>query len=279
MKNQRTKPNTFFSLFTLILLFFISPTQAAQNGSSGLNGPLPPIQSPELIDGSGRKLLAVYMVGSDLESEGGAATSDLIELIDGYNRIAQDRIEVIVAFGGANKFGWRGMKFADISQIIGDASDGQFGNAYSYLYRADAANMGDEKSLRLFLEYVTQRYQNFDSRFLTFWNHGGAYTGFGNDEVFNYDSLSLIDIDNALTGSNIGMFDLIGFDACLMGSMEVARFIKPHARYLLASEELEPGHGWHWKTVIQAFSDKSDIANTGIAIIDLFVLNIHPVNH
>ncbi|MCP4117602.1 MAG: hypothetical protein GY737_19835 [Desulfobacteraceae bacterium] len=278
MNNQRTKSNIgfiFFPLISLIILFLISPAQAAHNESSGMDATLPPFQPPQIIDGSGRKLLVIYMVGSDLESDGGAATSDLTELIDGYNIIDQDRIEVVVAFGGANKFGWQGMKFADISQIIEDASDGQFGNTTPYLYRADFANMGDKSSLTLFLEYVTQKYKNFDSSFLTFWNHGGAYTGFGNDEVFGYDSLSLTDIDNALTDSKIGEFDLIGFDACLMGSMEVARFIEPHAKYLLASEELEPGHGWHWKTVIQAFSDENDIVKTGMAIIDLFVLNIH----
>ncbi len=275
MNSQRTKFIIFCPLITLIFLFLISPAHAAQDGYSSLAATLPPFQPPGIIDGSGQKLLVIYMVGSDLESDGGAATSDLVELIDGYNTIVQDRVEVIIAFGGADKFGWQGIKFADISQIIEDASDGQFGNSYSYLYRADSANMGDKSALTLFLQYVTQRYENFDSSFLTFWNHGGAYTGFGNDEVFNYDSLSLSDIENALAESNIGKFDLIGFDACLMGSMEVARFISPHAKYLLASEELEPGHGWHWTSVIQAFSDRSDIVDTGRAIIDLFVLNIH----
>ena len=83
---------------------------------------------PYAIDGAGRKLLAVYMVGSDLEEEDMAGTIDLAELIEGYDRLRGDEVEVVVAFGGANKDGWRGMKFADVRQLQDDLEDGEFGN-------------------------------------------------------------------------------------------------------------------------------------------------------
>lgn len=40
--------------------------------------------------------------------------------------------------------------------------------------------------------------------------------------------------------------DLIGFDACLMSMYEVGSALAPYARSLLASELLEPGHGWDY---------------------------------
>lgn len=43
--------------------------------------------------------------------------------------------------------------------------------------------------------------------------------------------------------------DIIGFDACLMAMYEVALALAPHSRYLLASEILEPGHGWDYSAL------------------------------
>lgn len=41
-------------------------------------------------------------------------------------------------------------------------------------------------------------------------------------------------------------FELIGFDACLMGSYECANNISGYARYMVASEESENGLGWYY---------------------------------
>lgn len=265
-----------FTCVFLITSFLI--TQGAFAGAAGYSadhGTLGAYTSPTPIDGSGKKLLAIYMVGSDLESGNGAGTTDFNELITGYDALATKNVEVIVAFGGADKSGWKGMKFANMTQIKEDGTDGVYGNGSSYLYQADLAHMGDESSLKLFLEYVKEGYTNFDGSFLVFWDHGGAYTGFGNDENYNNDLLTLAEIDNALTKSSVGKFDMIGYDACLMGSVEVARFMKTHADYQLGSEELEPGHGWLWSNVISELSTKTTIKDAGKGIIDNFVQDVH----
>ena len=41
-------------------------------------------------------------------------------------------------------------------------------------------------------------------------------------------------------------FDLIGFDACLMQDIEIARAFEPYADYYLGSEETEGGFGWYY---------------------------------
>ena len=172
----------------------LAPT-SFKRGFSADHGVLSPYETPTAFDGAGRKLLAIYMVGSDLEEDGWAGTSDLYELIEGYDSLPDSReVEVIVAFGGANKDGWRGMKLANISQLTADLQDGDFGNETgpgAYLYQADGAHMGDESSLTLFLDYLRDGYVNFDQRFLTFWDHGKSYMDFGNDTNFNGDGLSM----------------------------------------------------------------------------------------
>ena len=219
------------------------------------------------------------MVGSDLEGKGDAGTSDLWELIEGYDSLPDEHaIEVVVAFGGADKDGWRGMKFADMSQIKDDWLDGWFGDEESndaYLRRFDDANMDDEESLKEFLDFLRDEYPEFDVRFLTFWDHGNSYKGFGGDTNFAPDSLTMDEFAGAFQQSQAGVFDLIGFDACLMASIEVAKFVRPHANYMIASEELEPGHGWLWSDVIRAYEREDSIVEAGRQMVESFVDNVH----
>ena len=214
-----------------------------------------------------------------MEERDWAGTKDLHELIEGYaSLLDKSEVEVIVAFGGARVEGWRGMKFANMSQIEDDAQDREFGNEThpdAYLYRADGAHMGDESSLKLFLDYLRDGYANFDQRFLTLWDHGGSYRGFGNDTNFNNDGLWLDEMARAFERSQAGTFDLIGFDACFMASVEVAKIIAPNARYMIASEELEPGHGWLWSAVIQSYAREDSIVEAGKQMVDNFVQDVH----
>jgi len=45
-------------------------------------------------------------------------------------------------------------------------------------------------------------------------------------------------------------FDLLGMDACLMSNLEVAYQLRDHVRYLVASEENEPGEGWPYGHIL-----------------------------
>ena len=254
------------------------PAQA-KRGYSSDHGMLSPYVKPVEIDGAGRKLLAIYMVGSDLEENSLAGSIDLAELIDGYYALSGSQaVEVIVAFGGARTDGWRGMKFASMSQLTTDVQDLEFGNETgpnAYLYQADGAHMGDESSLKLFLDYLRDGYPNFDQRFLTFWDHGNSYIGFGNDTNFNGDALLMDEIERVFQRSQSGTFDLIGFDACLMATVEVAKVIEPHAKYMIASEELVPGHGWLYSAVVGLYVEEDSIVEAGKRMVDNFIQDVH----
>ncbi|MBX0328475.1 hypothetical protein K2Z83_12385, partial [Oscillochloris sp. ZM17-4] len=68
------------------------------------------------------------------------------------------------------------------------------------------------------------------------------------------DLLLLDEIDAALgqirADTGIDAFDLVGFDACLMGQIEVLTAIAPHANYIVASEEVEPALGWAYASFL-----------------------------
>ena len=52
-------------------------------------------------------------------------------------------------------------------------------------------------------------------------------------------------------------FAVIGFDACLMASVETASLLKNYAKYMVASQEIEPGAGWNYEKVFSIFTNKT----------------------
>lgn len=112
-------------------------------------------------------------------------------------------------------------------------------------------NSGDYKTLRDFIIYAVKNYpSNHIALFLN--DHGGGFTG-GMSDDSQGGSMSIPDLKKALqeaqniTGKKI---TIIGFDACLMGELEVAYELKNHADYLLASEENEGGSGWSYTPIL-----------------------------
>ncbi|MBZ4416408.1 clostripain-related cysteine peptidase [Myxococcus sp. RHSTA-1-4] len=114
-------------------------------------------------------------------------------------------------------------------------------------------NMGVQQTLSDFIAWGVRSYPA-DRYALVFWDHGGAWPGFGGDNSTpGHDLLSIAElkagIDSGMKAAGLGQFALIGYDACLMATYEVALAMRPYGEYLLASEELEPGHGWDWRSL------------------------------
>jgi hypothetical protein len=90
--------------------------------------------------------------------------------------------------------------------------------------------------------------QNFPANrnMLIFWDHGGgSVSGYGYDQKFPRPvPCPWAGIDTALAAGGV-KFDFIGFDACLMATMETALMTSQYADYLIGSEETEPGVGWY----------------------------------
>lgn len=81
-------------------------------------------------------------------------------------------------------------------------------------------------------------------------DHGASWPGVGGDISADEDGLSLGELSDAITAglteASVDHLDLLGFDACLMSTYEVATQLSPLANRMVASQELEPGHGWDY---------------------------------
>lgn len=204
----------------------------------------------------------IYMNGSDLESKGGEATANLQSLL--LADIPQN-IDVLIYTGGTAQ--WQNDVIdARQNQIWRVRDDG-----IELIESIEPQSMGESATLA---EFIVYSHANFpaDKKALIFWNHGaGSIIGFGADELFDLDSLCLPEMSDAFKSSFDGnKFELIGFDACLMASVETASILEPYAKYMVASEEFEPGGGWDYEDFFTRLSNNPymDGRELGIAITD-----------
>ena len=90
---------------------------------------------------------------------------------------------------------------------------------------------------------------------IIFWDHGSGIHGFGKDIYFNNDELPPRELFKGFYDglNNVGVsFDLIGFDACLMSSLETASKLFYFSHYMVASEEVVPEWGWNYTSIIKS---------------------------
>ena len=119
-------------------------------------------------------------------------------------------------------------------------------------------NMGDPAVLADFISWGIQSFPA--NRYaLIVWDHGAGWSGIaydGDAPTFdNGDHISLPDLEGALAqglaDAGVPALDVIGFDACLMGQLDVFQAVRPFARYAVGSEELTPGLGWDYESLLR----------------------------
>ncbi len=245
---------------------------SAGNGSIGsLNTTVPSgIRSKftSLVGGGQDKVnIMVYLCGTDLESRSRMATSDLIEMASA-NVTSGSNINLLVYTGGCKQ--WQTSGISNRTNQIYQLRDG----GIDLLVEDDGDKaMTDPDTLLHFLTYCRDNF-SANRNILIFWDHGGgSVTGYGYDERHSRTgSMDLTEIRSAIAGSGM-TFDIIGFDACLMATTEVAISLAPFADYLLASEETEPGTGWYYTNWLNLLSDNTSVPTVelGKKIIDDFV--------
>lgn len=129
-------------------------------------------------------------------------------------------------------------------------------------------NMGDPQTLIDFVVWGVRQYPA-EHYALMFEDHGAAWQGILGDESHNHDTLTMPELYQALQGataqSGIGKFDLIGFDACLMASVDVLETLAPYANTFVGSAELEPGTGWSWNVWLEPLVQDPTLDSHAIA--------------
>jgi len=119
---------------------------------------------------------------------------------------------------------------------------------------------------------------NMEKSGLIIWNHGNSWV---DDSNFNLavgydftkqDALTTKEIGGALeyVNSEYGRtLDFIGFDACNMGTIEIAYELRNCAKYFVASAFTEPAFGWDY-TFLSALNHDSGIYDLARDIIDSY---------
>lgn len=225
------------------------------------------IEEPEENDDpkESHRTIMIYMIGSDLETEGRAGTNDIKEIIDAeYNT---EDVNIVLYIGGAKK--WHMSEIDENENAIFEIEDDKLKKVKSYKLKP----MNNKNTLTEFIDYT---YENYDSKkySLILWDHGGGpIWGYGKDENDKSGSLmSIKDIDEALNNSELiknEKLEFLGFDACLMSSIEIANAYKEEAEYLIAAAEIEPGDGWDYHFLNEINKETTSV-EIGIHIIDYY---------
>lgn len=220
----------------------------------------------DVVDGSWA--IYWYLCGSDLETNGGFATTDLNEMLQVQ---LPENVNVVIQTGGSNV--WQNdMVDPSKTQRWLYNSEG-----LQLVDEQEAANMGDAQTLYDFLAFANANYPA-DKVAVTFWNHGGgSVSGAAFDERYGQDSLNLAEMYQAFdavwpANTEAPALELVGFDTCLMATVDVAATFQSFAKYLVASEEVEPGNGWLYSGWMGALAEDPtmDGSKLGMAICNTY---------
>ena len=267
---RRFTAKAVFLLLTAALLMFGFVTAASAGTDTNYSGVNPDVSKKARkkytkLKGKGKDdvTIMIYMIGTDLESQNGMATSDLNEML--YSGLNNNRVSLYVQTGGCKR--WR-------NSVISAGKTQRWsltGEGLELRETMKAQTMTSPSVLSDFIQYCAEE-SPADRYILIFWDHGGgSVSGYGYDETYPNDSMDIAEISRALKYGGV-KFDIVGFDACLMSTLETAIAVEPFADYMIASEEAEPGTGWYYTNWLKLLDSNSstNTLNLGRQIIDDF---------
>ena len=209
-------------------------------------------------DGTDVVTVLVLMNGSDLESQYGEATNDLLEMVRAEK---SDRVNILVETVGTRNW------------------DRYFGisSRHAERYRVDSGRLtlldGTLGQLDTTIPSTLSDFIRWgvetapaDRYILLLWDHGGGPVyGFGYDEFRSFNSsLTIDEMQIALRDAGV-YFDFIGMDCCLMSSLEVCCALYEYCDYTILSEDFEPGCGWSYQGWLSALADNPAIDTPALA--------------
>ncbi|MDO5110844.1 MAG: clostripain-related cysteine peptidase [Clostridia bacterium] len=205
----------------------------------------------------------LYLCGTDLESENGMCSQNLWECAQVE---LPENVNLLVCTGGTAA--WQ-TDFIDPDYI-------QYHRIFNMgefetLESLPLSSMGQPSTLGDFLRYGVENFPA-DNYGAVLWNHGGGMSGVAFDELHDADSLSIAELGEGFSTANAS-FEFIGFDACLMATLEGAMALSPYGNYMVASEEVEPGSGWDYTAMLDyiAANPQATGAEVGKVICDAYM--------
>ena len=248
----------------MVYQFFLAITMLALAGCGG-----------DSSSTAGKTTLLVYMEGTNLETGSSASASKNIAEMLAANYSPDTTIALATGAAYKDSSGlvssWKTVKYHVVrNKVLVEVND--LGNV----------DMGTSAQLTEFIEWGQKTYPA-DRYILVFWDHGGGpFGGFGGyssatlPKGYPYASNLTVAQIREVVKANVAKtgkkFELIGFDACLMGTLEIANSFKDTAKFMVASQDLEAGAGWDWTAMMNYIvaNPGADGANIGKAIAKSF---------
>jgi hypothetical protein len=189
------------------------------------------------------------MCGGDMEAIVSKASECLKEM---FKLNYPENINVVVETGGSSQWHLNGI-YPDYLQRFEIQKGGMV-----LADQKTADNMGYYKTFEDFLSWGVKTYPA-DHYMTVIWNHGGgSMTGAAFDDLYNDDCLNLEELSYAISLSG-AKFDIIGFDASLMASLETASALAQYGDYMIASAEYSPAC-WDYASALQCIIDNPDVS-------------------
>ena len=180
------------------------------------------------------RTVMIYAIGTDLESKGSNLSADVKEMLAAT---PSKNVNIVLQTGGCKDFQNSYMQDGQCQRFAI-----QNGNI------KELANLGDvsmveQQTLQDFVKFAKENYPA-ENYILVLWDHGGGVPlGFGSDELHD-GKLTEIEIAEAIKNADI-QFETVIFNACLMGSLEVAKALDPYTEYIVAAESPTWGSAYY----------------------------------
>lgn len=210
-----------------------------------LSCPFFPLTGASAEAGEKAKLtLMIYMVGSNLETDYGAASRTI-------DRIAEaaangPEINLLMMTGGSkSSLKWNAGK-SHIWEVRSHRS--------RTLWNEELMNMGEPETLSFFLNYCAEN-RPAERYALILWGHGNGPLGFGYDELFEMDPVTMEEFAQAMEKSpfsNENKLAWLAYDASFMGNLEVLQAVAPYTEIMIADEFEVPTDGLNYDYLNEA---------------------------
>ena len=206
--------------------------------------------------------IMLYVCGSNLESDGGCARDDLQEILQ-VRAQQPDDINIIVETGGCTSWYMPGVSTGELGRFEIDSACSA--TQMRKITAVEEASMGDPATLTDFMNWGFENYPA-EKYGLLLWNHGGSMDGCCFDDLYDSDSLTSGEVDQAVSSarSTSGItdkLDFIAYDACLMAVQDIAEMNSHNFKYQLSSQESEWSGGYDYdKCMPTLYADPDDTA-------------------